>query len=130
MPATCGDHHARIAREVRELLRQTKPLLTDPVLLELLACQAVGEAVQRASSSPADGLAHLNRRDAHRARQGQCLHAFLTTTFFTAEAFTGLPGQSTPLGATLRGAEGILGGDLKQVSAENLRYVNDASASA
>ncbi len=122
-PAVVGERHVRLAREARELLGRAQELMTDPVLLELLACQAVREATKRAQAYLAQRLAELDGEDRQLAMRGRRLQAFLTVPFFTTEVFTGLPGRAVSLAQTLDGVEAILAGEYDDVPERRLRYI-------
>jgi len=86
-PHVVGEHHYRIAREIRRTLAQYEELKDIIAML---------------------GLEELSRDDqlvVHRARR---LERFLTQPFFTTEQFTGKEGKRVELDDALDGCERIL----------------------
>jgi len=113
------ERHRRLADDARALLRRARELTFDPVLLEYLACRALGAARERASATPRR-LAGEDRATVERARR---LEEFLTTPFFVAEDFSGVEGEHVPLALTLDGVEAVLEGRCDARPAESLRFI-------
>ncbi len=88
-PLVVGEVHYALAERAREVLARFKDLED---IIALLGVEELG----------AD-----DRQVVHRARR---LQRFLTQPFTVTEAFTGTPGRSVPLAATLAGCQGILDG--------------------
>ena len=88
-PLLVGNRHNQVARDVQSLLQRHKDLQDIIAILGM------------------DELSESDKLIVNRARKVQ---RFLSQPFFTAEAFTGLPGVYVPLGETLRGFEEILEG--------------------
>jgi RNA polymerase sigma factor (sigma-70 family) len=114
-----GDRHSDLARRSRSLLAEAKRRTADPVLLELLACNAPAAARRRLQEAgpPADPVVLR----AHK------LELFMTTPFFVAEEVSGIPGCSVPLEDTLSGVEAILDGACDHVPDDDL-YLKGALA--
>lgn len=89
-PAVVGERHVAVARAVRQTLAEYEELKDIIAMLGL------------------EELASADRLTVLRARR---LERFLTQPFFTTEAFTGKPGRTVPLAATLDGCEEILRSD-------------------
>ena len=88
--AVVGEAHAALAGRVRSTLARWRELRD---VIALLGMEELG----------AD-----DRRTVQRARRMQ---RFLTQPFVVTEAFTGMPGRSVPLAATLEGCRAILDGE-------------------
>ena len=99
-PLIVGNRHNRVARDVQSLLQRNKDLQDIIAILGL------------------DELSDNDKLIVNRARKVQ---RFLSQPFFSAEAFTGIPGAYVPLEETLRGFEEILSGRHDNIS-ENLFY--------
>jgi F-type H+-transporting ATPase subunit beta len=89
-PAIVGERHYRLAQEVRKLIAHYLELQ------DIIAILGVEE------------LSEEDKLVVNRTRQ---LQRFLTQPFFTAEAFTGIPGEFVPREETLKGVEMILNGE-------------------
>jgi F-type H+-transporting ATPase subunit beta len=132
-PQIVGAEHVEIATRARELLKRSRALMMDPVMLELLACRAVTAARKRAAESPALRMAELNDGDRLLVSRGRKLEHFLTTRFFVAEPFTKAPGVHVPIAETIRGCRMILDGEIDSLPEAALLYVgtiDDATAKA
>lgn len=88
-PAIVGERHYRLAQEVRKLIAH---------YLELQDIIAIL------------GVEELSEEDKLVVNRTRKLQRFLTQPFFTAEAFTGIPGEFVPREETLKGVEMILNG--------------------
>jgi len=88
-PLVVGAEHAAIAGAVRETLAHWRELQDVIALL---------------------GVEELGARDRQIVARARRLQRFLTQPFAVTEAFTGLPGRSVPLAATLAGCRAILDG--------------------
>jgi len=110
-----GERHARVAAEARDLLREARTQTFDPVLLELLAVNALGAARRHVASivDPEEPVVRRARR----------LEAFLTHPFDIGKEITGKDGETVPLAATLTGVEAILRGDCDQLPVAELMYI-------
>lgn len=89
-PAIVGERHYRLAQEVRKLIAH---------YLELQDIIAIL------------GVEELSEEDKLVVNRTRKLQRFLTQPFFTAEAFTGIPGEFVPREETLKGVEMILNGE-------------------
>ncbi|WP_428842383.1 F0F1 ATP synthase subunit beta [Oceanicella actignis] len=98
-PRIFGQRHCRIAEGVRELMERRRELQE---VISLLGMEEL---------SPEDRLAVARARRMER---------FLTQPFAVTEHFTGRPGASAPLEATLDGAEAILAGEADSLDEEAL----------
>lgn len=90
-PGNVSDRHYRVARQVRQVLAEYEELKD---IIAMLGFQELSET---------------DRRTVARARR---LERFLTQPFFSTEQFTGIPGQSVTLDATIEACERILSGEL------------------
>ncbi len=100
-PRIVGEHHYRIASQVREVLARYKELR------DVIAILGMEE------------LAEEDRLLVQRARK---IQRFLTQPFVVAEAFTGREGVYIPIEDTLSGFEKILNGELDEIP-ERLFYM-------
>ncbi|MBN3038723.1 MAG: F0F1 ATP synthase subunit beta [Candidatus Omnitrophica bacterium] len=66
------------------------------------------------------GIEELSKEDRVVFERAQRLRNFLTQPFFTAELYTGKPGEYVPLIKTIEGCERIVGGELDRTPAEEL----------
>ncbi|WP_438318607.1 F0F1 ATP synthase subunit beta [Candidatus Caldatribacterium sp. SIUC1] len=89
-PAIVGERHYRLAQEVRKLIAH---------YLELQDIIAIL------------GVEELSEEDKLVVNRTRKLQRFLTQPFFTAEAFTGIPGEFVPREETLKGVEMIVNGE-------------------
>ena len=89
-PLVVGEEHYRLAEQVRETIAQYRALQD---IISLLGVEELGRA---------------DRLVVGRARR---LQRFLTQPFVVTESFTGTPGRSVPLAATLAGCRAILAGE-------------------
>ncbi|MCB9697117.1 MAG: F0F1 ATP synthase subunit beta [Alphaproteobacteria bacterium] len=103
-PAVVGEEHERVAREVRATIAHYRELQ------EVIALLGVDE------------LAAADRAVVTRARR---LIRFLTQPFQVTEGFTGQPGRSVPIEATLAGAKAILAGETDDWDEASLYMVGD-----
>jgi F0F1-type ATP synthase beta subunit len=115
--------HRDIAQRVRELLRQSRELMADHLLMELLACRAYRQARQRAADHEKQRLDQLGQDDRRIVGRARKLEKFLTSPFFVAEKFSGKPGKFVSLAQTLRGCKMILDGELDTVNEAALAYI-------
>lgn len=102
--AVVGEHHARVAGDVRAALERFAELRD---VIALLGVEELGPD---------------ERRLVARARR---LQRFLTQPFAVTEAFTGLPGRSVALADTLAGCRAILDGDCDDWQESSLYLVGD-----
>jgi F-type H+-transporting ATPase subunit beta len=86
-PHIVGERHYRIARQIRTTLAEYEGLKDIIAML---------------------GLEELSQADRQIVSRARRLERFLTQPFYTTEQFTGTPGQSVTLAATLEGCERIL----------------------
>ncbi|RMD94071.1 MAG: F0F1 ATP synthase subunit beta, partial [Alphaproteobacteria bacterium] len=101
-PRVVGERHFRIAEGVRELAERYRELQ------EVISLLGIEE------------LSAEDRRAVARARRMQ---RFLTQPFAVTAHFTGMPGVSVPLEATLDGAEAILEGAADDLDEQDLYMV-------
>uniref|UniRef100_A0A7V4DGE1 ATP synthase subunit beta n=1 Tax=Candidatus Caldatribacterium californiense TaxID=1454726 RepID=A0A7V4DGE1_9BACT len=89
-PAIVGERHYRLAQEVRKLIAH---YLEHQDIIAIL------------------GVEELSEEDKLVVNRTRKLQRFLTQPFFTAEAFTGIPGEFVPREETLKGVEMIVNGE-------------------
>jgi RNA polymerase sigma factor (sigma-70 family) len=118
-----GAEHAAVARRALEILRQAKELMTDPVLLELLACRDRDRAVLRCREFTQTRMNQLNAADRLLVSRARKLQRFMTTPFFVAEPHSHRPGKFVSRTETVRGCRMILEGELDAVPEEKLLYI-------
>jgi RNA polymerase sigma factor (sigma-70 family) len=118
-----GVEHVDVASRARELLRRSRQLMTDPLLLELLACRAHAAAKRRAAEFPSQRMSELSETDRQLVARARKLEHFLTNRFFVAEPFTKQPGVRVPLSETIRGCGMILDGAADALQESALLYV-------
>jgi F-type H+/Na+-transporting ATPase subunit beta len=100
--AIIGDHHCRIAYEVRKTLAQYEELKD---IIAMLGLEQLSEA---------------DRNIVYRARR---LDRFLTQPFYTTEQFTSLEGRSVSLQDALDGCERILKDEFRDFPEESLYMI-------
>jgi len=88
-PRLVGETHYRIAQEVRKTIAQYRELQEIIALL---------------------GIEELSAEDRNAVKRARHLMRFLTQPFMVTVAFTGKPGRSVELEATLAGCRAILDG--------------------
>ncbi len=93
-PGNVSDRHYRVARRVRQVLAEYEDLKD---IIAMLGLQELAEA---------------DRRTVAQARR---LDRFLTQPFHATGPFTGMPGKTVPLEATIAGCEAILAGTVDTV---------------
>jgi F-type H+-transporting ATPase subunit beta len=103
-PRLVGEAHYRIAQDVRKTIAHYRELQ------EIIALLGVEE------------LSTPDRTAVTRARR---LMRFLTQPFMVTGAFTGKPGRTVELGATLRGCRAILSGETDAWAEASLYMVGD-----
>jgi F-type H+-transporting ATPase subunit beta len=103
-PLIVGETHAKVATEVRRIIEHYRELQD---VISLLGMDELG----------AD-----DRRVVERARK---LQRFLTQPFAVTEAFTGVPGRSVPVEATVAGCKAILEGACDDWRESSLYMVGD-----
>ena len=103
-PEVVGREHTLLAERARETLAHYRELQD---VITLLGVEELGEQ---------------DRRTVARARR---LLRFLTQPFMVTEAFTGMPGRSVPLSATLAGCRAILDGETDDWAESALYMVGD-----
>jgi len=101
-PRLAGERHDRVARAVRETLAQYEELK------DIIAMLGMEE------------LSRGDQRTVHRARR---LERFLTQPFSVTEAFTGRPGRTVSLEATLNGCERILNDEFSDYAERELYMI-------
>jgi len=114
--------HAALAQRARELLTAARALTYDPVLLEYMACRALGAAKRRLAQT-SDRVAALAPEDRKTVERAQRLEAFMTNPFDVAEEMTGVKGAVVALADTLDGVERILDGACDGVAPTDLSYI-------
>lgn len=120
--AELGTEHVSVARQVREILRQAKELMMDPILLELIACRERSRAARRSREFAQTRMSQLNASERLLVSRARKLQRFMTTPFFIAEPHTHRAGKFVPRSETLRGCRMILDGQLDSVPEERLLY--------
>jgi len=103
-PLIVGAEHARVAMEVRRTIEHYRELQD---VISLLGMEELGAE---------------DRRIVERARK---LQRFLTQPFAVTEAFTGVPGRSVPVAATVKGCAAILAGECDAWRESSLYMVGD-----
>lgn len=101
-PQYVGDRHYRIARRVQQTLQRYRELQ------DIIAILGVEE------------LSEQDKLVVHRARR---MERFLSQPFLVAEAFTGKPGEITPLEETIRSFEEIADGKWDHLPEQAFMYV-------
>ncbi|OAN64941.1 F0F1 ATP synthase subunit beta [Sphingomonas sp. TDK1] len=103
-PLVVGEEHYALAQKVRETIAHNRELQD---IISLLGLEELGQE---------------DRLIVSRARR---LQRFLTQPFVVTEAFTGQPGRSVSLGATLAGVRAILAGETDDWPESALYMVGD-----
>jgi F-type H+/Na+-transporting ATPase subunit beta len=103
-PRALGEQHFRTAQEVRRIIAHYRELQEVIALL---------------------GLEELSVADRTAVRRARLLMRFLTQPFRVTEAFTGAPGRSVELDATLAGCAAILNGEADGWAESSLYMVGD-----
>jgi F-type H+-transporting ATPase subunit beta len=93
-PEVVGERHYQVARRVQETLQRYKELQDIIAILGL------------------DELSEEDRLTVNRARKVQ---KFLSQPFNVAEVFTGIPGETVPVGETVESFEALVNGELDDV---------------
>jgi F-type H+-transporting ATPase subunit beta len=101
-PQYVGERHYRIARQVQRTLQRYRELQ------DIIAILGVEE------------LSEEDKLVVHRARR---MERFLSQPFLVAEAFTGKPGEITPLSETIRSFEEIAAGKWDHLPEQAFMYV-------
>ncbi|HEY5572679.1 MAG TPA: F0F1 ATP synthase subunit beta [Anaerolineales bacterium] len=94
-PHIVGEHHYRVAQDIRKTLAHYEELKD---LIAML------------------GMEELSREDRLIVSRARRLERFLTQPFFTTEQFTGLPGKMVDLDDALEGCERILNDEFNDIS--------------
>lgn len=108
-PQYVGERHYRVARQVQMVLQRYRELQ------DIIAILGVDE------------LSEEDKLVVHRARR---IERFLSQPFLVAEAFTGKPGQFTPLEDTIRSFEEILEGKWDHLPEQAFMYVGPIEQAA
>ncbi|HTP82384.1 MAG TPA: F0F1 ATP synthase subunit beta [Alphaproteobacteria bacterium] len=103
-PRRVGEVHYRTAQEVRKAIAHYRELQEIIALL---------------------GIEELSAADRTAVKRARRLMRFLTQPFMVTEAFTGKPGRSVDLAATLAGCQAILGGETDDWAEGSLYMVGD-----
>ncbi|MBI1902816.1 MAG: F0F1 ATP synthase subunit beta [Planctomycetia bacterium] len=101
-PAYVGERHYAIARRVQQILQRYRELQ------DIIAILGVDE------------LSEEDKLVVHRARR---IERFLSQPFLVAEAFTGKPGNITPLSETIRSFEELCDGKWDHLPEQAFMYV-------
>jgi F-type H+-transporting ATPase subunit beta len=107
-----GDRHYLVARRTQEILQRYKDLQDIIAIL---------------------GIDELSEEDKVIVGRARKIQKFLSQPFFTAEQFTGIPGNYTPLETTIDSFERLCAGEFDDLPEEAFRYVGgieDAVAKA
>ena len=105
-PRVVGERHFKTAQEVRGTIAHYRELQEVIALL---------------------GMEELSTADRTAVKRARLLMRFLTQPFMVTEAFTGLPGRSVEIEATLAGCEAILAGEADGWAESSLYMVGDFS---
>jgi F-type H+-transporting ATPase subunit beta len=108
-PQYVGERHYRVARQVQMILQRYRELQ------DIIAILGVDE------------LSEEDKLVVHRARR---IERFLSQPFLVAEAFTGKPGEFTPLEETVRSFEEILEGKWDHLPEQAFMYVGGIEQAA
>lgn len=108
-PQYVGERHYNIARRVQRLLQRYRELQ------DIIAILGVEE------------LSEEDKLVVHRARR---IERFLSQPFLVAEAFTGKPGQITPLSETIRSFEELIDGKWDHLPEQAFMYVGPIEQAA
>jgi F-type H+-transporting ATPase subunit beta len=103
-PRLVGEAHYRTAQEVRKTIAHYRELQEVIALL---------------------GMEELSAADRTQVRRARRLLRFLTQPFMVTIAFTGTPGRSVELEATLAGCQAILGGETDDWAEASLYMIGD-----
>ncbi|MCA9139998.1 MAG: F0F1 ATP synthase subunit beta [Planctomycetales bacterium] len=106
LPQVVGEHHYKIASDVRRTLANYEELK------DIIAMLGMEE------------LSRTDRRTVNRARR---IERFLTQPFITTEQFTGVKGKTVPIGETLAGCQQILDDRFHDVPERALYMIGDIS---
>ncbi len=98
-PAILGKRHFSVAQEVLRILNRYEELRRIVSII---------------------GIEELSKEDRVLFERAQRILYFLTQPFFTAEVYTGKPGEYVPLTKTLSSCEHIIGGDFDKTPVEAL----------
>jgi len=118
--------HAALRVRLRDVLTRAKALMSDPIMLEYIACRAVPKARRRAESFPPQRLAELTAEDRLLVSRARKVERFLTSPFFVAEPFSKRPGHFVPLRETIAGCTAILNGAYDDVPENAFLYIGRA----
>jgi len=108
-PQYVGERHYNIARRVQRILQRYRELQ------DIIAILGVEE------------LSEEDKLIVHRARR---IERFLSQPFLVAEAFTGRPGEITPLSETIRSFEEIVDGKWDHMPEQAFMYVGSIEQAA
>ncbi len=103
-PRLVGEAHFEMAQEVRRTIAHYRELQEVIALL---------------------GIEELSAADRTAVKRARLLMRFLTQPFMVTEAFTGIPGRSVELDATLAGCSAILNGEADGWAESSLYMVGD-----
>lgn len=105
-PRLIGETHYRVAQDVRKCIAHYRDLQEIIALL---------------------GIEELSANDRIVVKRARRLMRFLTQPFMVTEAFTGKPGRTVPLQATLDGCRAILDGEADDWTESSLYMIGDLS---
>jgi len=108
-PQYVGERHYNIARRVQRILQRYRELQ------DIIAILGVEE------------LSEEDKLIVHRARR---IERFLSQPFLVAEAFTGRPGEITPLSETIRSFEELVDGKWDHLPEQAFMYVGSIEQAA
>ena len=97
-PLTIGQEHYDAARGVQTVLQRYKELKDIIAIL---------------------GMDELSEEDKQTVSRARKIERFLSQPFFVAEVFTGAPGKYVSLKETIRGFQGILGGEYDHIAEQD-----------
>ncbi|MGO8952974.1 MAG: F0F1 ATP synthase subunit beta [Rhodomicrobium sp.] len=103
-PRLVGEEHYRIAQDVRKIIAHYRDLQQIIALL---------------------GIEELSAADRQAVKRARRLMRFLTQPFMVTTAFTGKPGRSVELAATLKGCRAILDGKTDGWAESSLYMIGD-----
>jgi F-type H+-transporting ATPase subunit beta len=103
-PLVVGEEHYRVAREVQQVLQRYRSLQDIIAIL---------------------GVEELSDEDKLIVARARKLELFMSQPFFTAETFTGIPGQYVPMADTVRSFDEIIKGNVDDLPEQAFYMVGD-----
>jgi RNA polymerase sigma factor (sigma-70 family) len=118
-----GAEHYEVAQRTRQLLKQAKELMLDPVLLTYLAHDARALAGQRTADYRKVRLAELSEEERQLVTRSHKIELFLTQPFIVAEPYNGKKGVTVPREQTIVACRDIMDGKYDDLSDEAFRMI-------